>query len=272
MKKTLSAILATILLITSVLVFSSCSSTPKTEFKPTGSVKGTLILGFDSEYPPYGYLDTKTNEYAGFDLDYAKAVCEYMGYTLKIVPIDWDSKDMELESGNIDCIWNGFTINGREDSYEWTRAYVDNSIVVLTTESSGIKTLSNLEGKTVTVQAGSSGQSALDKNTDLVATFKGGAYLTCANYTTAFQDLKTGAVDAVVIDIGVAKYLIEGQTGYTVLDEKVSSEQYGVGFYKGNTELRDKIEAAMVYIAENTETVNTLAEKYGISDSVIIGK
>lgn len=272
MKKTLSLILTLVLLITSAVIFSSCSSSPEIVFKPTGTVKGTLVLGFDSEYPPYGYLDTETNEYAGFDLDYAKAVCEYMGYTLKIVPIDWDSKDMELESGNIDCIWNGFTINGREDSYEWTCAYVDNSIVVLTTASSGIKTLANLAGKTVTVQTGSSGQSALDDKADLVSTFKNGAYLTCANYTTAFQDLKTGAVDAVVIDIGVAGYLIEGQTGYTILDEKVSSEQYGVGFLKGNTELRDKVEDAMIYIADNTDTVKTLADKYDISDSVIIGK
>ena len=270
MKKIIALVLA---LLTVAFCFASCGDTAvQTVFEPTGEVKGSLKLGFDSEYPPYGYLDTEKNEYAGFDIESAQAVCDYLGYTLTLVPIDWDSKDMELESGNIDCIWNGFTINGREDQYQWSVPYVDNSIVVLTAADSGINAVADLAGKIITVQAGSSGQSALDKNTDLVASLADGKYLTCANYTTAFQELKTGAVEAVIVDIGVAKYLIEGTEGYVILDEAVSSEQYGIGFLKGNTELCKIIEDAFLHLANNTDTIAKLAEKYEITDAVTVGK
>ena len=83
----------------------------------------TFTVGFDAEYPPYGYMDDN-GEYTGFDLELAQAVCDMEGWELVKTPIDWDSKDMELDSGSIDCIWNGFTINGREDDYEWTQAYL----------------------------------------------------------------------------------------------------------------------------------------------------
>ena len=88
---------------------------------------GTFTVGFDAEFPPYGYKD-ESGEYVGFDLDLAQEVCNRNGWTLVKQPIDWDSKDMELDSGSIDCIWNGFTMNGREDEYTWSEPYIDNSI------------------------------------------------------------------------------------------------------------------------------------------------
>lgn len=254
------------------LSFVGCSKPTQTTFAPSGESKGTIKLGFDAEYPPFGYLDTKTNQYAGFDIEFAKAVCEKLSYTLVLVPIDWAAKDMALESGDIDMIWNGFTINGREDQYEWTCAYVDNSIVVMTLKDSGINSLADLAGKTVTVQADSSGESALkgEDCASLVASFKDGKYLTCKDYTTASQELKAGAVDAVVIDIGVANYFTSDET--KILTEAVASEQYGIGFFKGNTELRDLIEDTVLDLAETTDIVRELGEKYGIYDSIIIGK
>lgn len=275
MKRFCVRLAAVVLAAAFVVCFGACAKKgPQTVFKPSGESKGELILGFDSEYPPYGYLDTEANEYAGFDIEYAKAVCTYLGYTLTLVPIDWNSKDLELESGNINCIWSGFTINGREDLYEWSVPYVDNSIVVLTAADAGIAALSDLAGKTVTVQAGSSGQSALDseENAALVASFTDGAYRTCADYTSAFQELKAGAVDAVIIDVGVAKYFTAENEGFAILDETVSSEQYGVGFLKGNTELCTIVSDAMLAVAQSGDTVSKLAETYDIADSVIIGK
>ena len=85
----------------------------------------TLVVGFDAEFPPYGYKDDN-GSYTGFDLDLAKEVCKRNNWTFKAQPIDWDAKDAELESGSIDCIWNGFTINGRENDYTWSDAYIDN--------------------------------------------------------------------------------------------------------------------------------------------------
>ena len=108
----------------------------------------TLIVGFDAEYPPYGYMD-ENGEYTGFDLELAQAVCDLEGWTLDKKPINWDSKDMELNSGSIDCIWNGFTMNGREDDYTFSVPYVDNSQVIVVAEDSGIEKLTDLAGKTV---------------------------------------------------------------------------------------------------------------------------
>ena len=130
-----------------------------------------LIVGFDAEFPPYGYKDDN-GEYVGFDLDLAQEVCNRNGWTLKKQPIEWNSKDMELNSGSIDCIWNGFTMNGREDSYTWSTPYIDNSQVVIVNKNSGIAKLEDLNGKIVAVQADSSalatlsGEDATQENLD----------------------------------------------------------------------------------------------------------
>ena len=100
--------------------------------------------------------------YTGFDLELAQEVCNRNGWTLVKTPIDWDSKDMELNSGSIDCIWNGFTMNGREDDYTWTVPYADNSIVCVVKSDSKVKYLTDLSGLNVTVQADSSGLAALE--------------------------------------------------------------------------------------------------------------
>ncbi len=202
---------------------------------------GKLVVGFDAEYPPYGYMDDN-GDYTGFDLDLAAAVCELEGWELVATPIDWNSKDMELDSGNIDCIWNGFTMNGREDSYTFSVPYVDNSQVIVTSEASGIASLADLEGKIVGVQADSAALSLLEEGgdqADLGATF--GEMQQFADYNTAFAELQAGSLDAVAIDIGVANYQIAGREGYVILDEYLNSEQYAVGFKKGNQALCDII-------------------------------
>ena len=114
-------------------------------------IRKTFTVGFDAEYPPYGYMD-ENGEYTGFDLELAEAVCELEGWELVKKPINWDSKDMELNSGAIDCIWNGFTMNGREEEYTFSTPYVDNSQVIVVAEKSGMKTLEDLQGKSVGVQ------------------------------------------------------------------------------------------------------------------------
>ena len=96
-------------------------------------------VGFDAEYPPYGFKDEKTGDYTGFDLELAEEVCNRRGWTLKKQPIDWDAKDMEINSGAIDCLWNGMTYTGRENDYTWSEPYVDNSIVIAVTADSDIR-------------------------------------------------------------------------------------------------------------------------------------
>ena len=170
----------------------------------------TFTVGFDAEFPPYGYRDDN-GEYVGFDLDLAAEVCKRQGWELVKQPIDWDAKDMELSSGAIDCIWNGFTMNGREDAYTWTEPYVDNSQVFVVAAASGVQNKEELAGKVVAVQKDSSALAALndDENSDNIALRDSFAQLIeYADYNTAFMDLEQGAVDAVAIDIGVAQYQI----------------------------------------------------------------
>ena len=209
-----------------------------------GSEK-TFTVGFDAEFPPYGYRDDY-GEYVGFDLDLAAEVCKRQGCELVKQPIDWDSKDMELSSGSIDCIWNGFTLNGREREYTWSKAYIDNSQVVIVKSGSGIKKLEDLKGKVVIVQADSSalaaftGEDATEENLALAAQFK--TLQQVSDYNSAFMNLESGSADAVCMDMGVAKYQLEQRGNkFTMLDETVSSEQYGIGFKLGNTALRDVV-------------------------------
>jgi len=229
-----------------------------------------FVVGFDAEYPPYGYMD-ENGEYVGFDLEMAQKVCEMEGWTLKKQPIAWDSKDMELEAGNIDCIWNGFTINGREDKYEWSDPYVDNSQVIVVSKASGIKTLADLSGKVVGVQAASAALGLISEGGDqaeLGATF--GNIQEFADYNTAFLELQMGTVDAVAMDVGVANYQIESRgEDFMILEEELNKEKYGVGFLLGNKELCEKVNADIKKLAEDG-VVAELAEKYGISDLICI--
>ncbi len=246
MKKIIAGVLCTAL---AASLAGMCSFADETEAASNGlATDGKLVVGFDAEYPPYGYMDDN-GDYTGFDLDLAAAVCEIEGWELVPMPIDWDSKDMELESGNIDCIWNGFTMNGREDSYTFSVPYVDNSQVIVTADDSGISSLDDLEGKTVGVQADSAALALLEEGGDqeeLGATF--GDLQQFGDYNTAFAELQAGSLDAVAIDIGVANYQIAGRDGYVILDDYLNSEQYAVGFKKGNDALCDIINADLAIL------------------------
>lgn len=243
----------------------------KTEAAASKEEGDTFTVGFDASFPPYGYKDEATGEYVGFDLDLAQEVCDRNGWKLVKQPINWDSKDMELNSGTIDCIWNGFTMNGREDEYTWSTPYVDNSQVVVVPKDSGVKTLADLAGKNVEVQADSSALHALEGDKkDLADTF--GNLSQVPDYNTAFMDLEAGAVDAVALDVGVANYQVSSRGDkYVILDESISTEQYGVGFKKGNDELKDKVEKTLLEMAKDGKFME-IAEKWGVQDSVILGK
>ena len=232
----------------------------------------TLTVGFDAEYPPFGYKDDN-GDYVGFDLDLAQEVCDNLGWELVKKPINWDSKDMELNSGSIDCIWNGFTMNGREDDYTFSEPYVDNSQVIVVADDSGLETLTDLAGKTVGVQAASAALDLLQSEEEggqkeLADTF--GALNEFADYNTAFTELQAGALDALAIDVGVAKYQLNSRgEGFKILDETLNTEQYAIGFKKGNTELCDIVNADLQKLADDG-TVAELSEKYEIADMVTL--
>ncbi|WP_303222423.1 amino acid ABC transporter substrate-binding protein [Methanosphaera stadtmanae] len=264
----IAGVIVLIAIIAAVLVFTGVINTNGN----TGPNDNVLVIGFDSEFPPYGYKDDK-GEYVGFDLDLAQEVCNRNNWTLVKQPIDWDAKDSELSSGTIDCIWNGFTINGREDKYLWSKPYIDNKQVIVTKSNSGINSLSDLKGKQVETQKDSSALSALEGDQKPLAdTFK--QLVQIADYNTAFLDLDAGTCDAVAMDIGVAQYQVNSKSNpsdYKILDEEISSEQYGIGFKKGNEQLRDKIQQTLDEM-EADGTIAKIASKYdsyGVPGSLI---
>lgn len=264
----IAGVIVLIAVIAAVLVFTGVINTNGN----TGPNDNVLVIGFDSEFPPYGYKDDN-GEYVGFDLDLAQEVCNRNNWTLVKQPIDWDAKDSELSSGTIDCIWNGFTINGREDKYLWSKPYIDNKQVIVTKSNSGINSLSDLKGKQVETQKDSSALSALEGDQKPLAdTFK--QLVQIADYNTAFLDLDAGTCDAVAMDIGVAQYQVNSKSNpsdYKILDEEISSEQYGIGFKKGNEQLRDKIQQTLDEM-EADGTIAKIASKYdsyGVPGSLI---
>ena len=249
------------------MVFSLAGCGSSSDGKKSAD-KVKFIVGFDAAFPPYGYQD-ENGEYVGFDLDLAAEVCKRNDWELVKQPIDWNAKDMELNSGTISCIWNGFTMNGREDEYAWTDPYVDNSQVFVVKADSGIATFADLAGKSVAVQTDSSAEAALkeDDNKELKDSFK--ELVVVSDYNTAFMNLDSNAVEAIAMDIGVAKYQMESRDGeYKIRDDVLSAEQYAVGFAKNNTELRDKVQKTLDEMRKDGKFAE-IAEKWDLTDSVI---
>jgi len=235
--------------------------------------KQEFIVGFDAEFPPYGYMD-ENGDYTGFDLDLAAEVCKRNGWTLVKRPISWNSKDSELESGAISCIWNGFTMNGREGEYTWSTPYVDNSQVVIVKSGSGIGSLSDLSGKIMAVQADSSalaaleGEDATDENKAIAKSLK--ELQQVEDYNSAFMNLESGMVDAIAMDIGVAAYQLSSKSDkFIMLDERLSSEEYGIGFKLGNTQLRDEVQLTLLDMLKDG-TFESIVKKWGLEDSACL--
>ena len=236
----------------------------KTEQKPADSEVSldTLIVGFDAEYPPYGFV-ADDGSYTGFDLDLAQAVCEMEGWEFKAEPIDWDAKDALLGAGTINCIWNGFTIEGREDKYSFTEPYMINAQVVVTKKGAGIAALADLKDKIVLTQKGSAALEVLqgDKK-DVADTFK--ELQTIADYNNAFMQLESGAVDAVACDLSIAAFQMAAKPDtFTQIEETLSEEHYGVGFLLGDegAALADKVTEDLRKLNDEGK-VKELCEKY----------
>ena len=230
---------------------SSASSEEKFVFKH----------GFDLDYPPYSYRNDE-GEIGGFDVEMAQAVCDYYGWEYEAVPFNWDAKDAELNAKSCDCIWSGFTMNGREDDYLWSIPYSDNTQMIMVKKDSGISSLADLAGKNVGVQTSTSAYDLLNDEEGQAELAKTFASLEVYDtYTIAFNDLKAGAIQAIAIDVTSGTYLMSGETDYEFLSEALGSEQYAIGFRKDDQELCDKINAALQALSEDG-TIDKIGQKY----------
>lgn len=237
---------------------SSASSSAATE-EGAGEIS-TLIVGFDNSYPPYGYIGDD-GAYTGFDLDLAAKVAEDNGWQIELMPIDWDAKDALLSQGTVNCIWNGFTMEGREDSYTFSEPYMLNEQVIVTRADSGISNLEDLAGKVVITQIDSAALDVLEGDQKALAdTF---AKLdTISDYNNAFMQLQAGNVDAVACDLSIAAYQMAGNPdAYAQIETPLSSEHYAVGFKKGDDAMAKTVSDTLKAMYADG-TVQQLCEKY----------
>lgn len=280
MRKVLAMLLAAMML---TAMFAGCGN-QKTETKDQGNDqkqeqtddsfqkikdKGVFVLGFDENFPPMGFKEG--SEYTGFDIELARALFQRLGIELKLQPIDWKANIMELNSGNVDCLWNGLTITeDRKKEIIFSEPYLKNEQVVVVMDSSPVKTLADLEGKKLGLQSGSSANEALDANEVFKSSLS--EVVPFKDNMTAFMDLESGGLDAVLVDSIVAGYNITTSgKPYRILDEKLAPEEYGIGFRKGDVALRDAVNAELEKMAADG-TLAQISTKWFASDITTVGK
>lgn len=273
--KKLSVIALALVMAFSTLL-SGCSSSNSKSSSNDDSLqyvmdKGELIVGLDDSFPPMGYRD-KDNKIVGFDVDLAKETCKKMGIKVKFQPVSWESKEQELSSKNIDCIWNGFGITPeREKVLTFTEPYMANPQIFVVLADSGIKTQADLKGKVVAAQSGSTAYATIDKDTKLKDSFK--EFIGVEDNVKALMDLEVGGSDAVAMDTVVARYYMAKDPGkYSIIeDTTILDEVMGVGFRKGDNALCKKVEDTLKEMQKDG-TLAKISKKWFGEDLTIIGK
>ena len=273
--KKLSAIALALVMGFSTLL-GGCSSSDSSSSSNDDSLqyvmdKGELIVGLDDSFPPMGYRD-KDNKIVGFDVDLAKETCKRMGIKAKFQPVSWESKEQELSSKNIDCIWNGFGITPeREKVLTISEPYMANPQIFVVLADSGIKTEADLKGKVVAAQSGSTAYATIDKDTNLKDSFK--EFIGVEDNVKALMDLEVGGSDAVAMDTVVARYYMTKDPGkYSIIeDTTILDEEMGVGFRKGDNALCKKVEDTLKEMQKDG-TLAKISKKWFGEDLTTIGK
>lgn len=265
MKKCIGMLLAVLLLVTALVpALAEDASLDKI------LEKGELILGLDDSFPPMGYRD-ENNEIVGFDIDLALEVCARLGVTLKLQPIDWAAKEMELNSGNIDCIWNGMSSTPeRQASMACSMDYLNNKIVFLVKDPA-FEDREDLVGKRVAVQSGSYAEEVLEQDAQYADYYKSlDEVLAYPDYLTAIMDLQNGNVEAVLIDLVVANYQmtqIKDDSLFTI--DNLADDLYCVGFRKDDVALRDKVNEVLKEMAKDGKLDEICTKWFGENITLI---
>lgn len=276
MKKISLAVFA-MMMVAMLAVFAGCSSSSDTNSGTADSGtaqdnslqnvldKGTLVLGLDDSFPPMGFRD-ENNNIVGFDIDVATEVANRMGVELKLQPIEWSTKEMELNTGSVDCLWNGLSIDDeRKQAMDLSEPYMTNRMVLVVLNDSEYTDQASLAGKTIGVQNGSTAEKILEES-DFVKTI--GNTIGFKDNVTAFMELETKGIDAIFMDEVVANYAITSQNkDFKVLEDGLTEEEYAVGFKKGNTALKNEVQK---YIDEMKAdgTMTQISEKWFGKDVV----
>lgn len=269
MKKYIALVLAVLTMASAAL--TGCGTTASgDESWDKVKEKGEFVLGLDDSFPPMGFKD-ENNQITGFDIDIAKEVCSRLGIKLVTQSINWDTKEQELNSGKIDCIWNGFTITDeRKANILFTKPYMNNRQVLVVKKDSTLSKLSDFAGKKLALQAESSAATALNASPDFKSKLANVAELD--DNMTALMDLEKGGVDAVLMDEVVANYNIQvKKADYKVLDDALSTEKYGVGFRKADNALMQKVQETLNAMAKDGKLAE-ISNKWFGKDVTTVGK
>lgn len=247
---------------------SSAAATDDQSWEKVESA-GTLVLGLDDAFPPMGYKDTETGDIIGFDIDIAKEVCSRLGIELKLQPIDWNNKQSELENGNVDCLWNGFSKTPeRDEQFNLSIPYMKNEQIILVKTDSDYQTLEDLAGKTIGVQADSSAESALEAEENKEFKDSLGEIVKIEDYAMAVLEIQNGTIDVISIDEVVARfYLNNDPDAYRILSDSdgnalsLATEDYVIGFRKSDNALKEKVEEALREMSSDG-TMKTISEEW----------
>lgn len=245
--RNLGVLIAVFILISAIL--SGCSSKPASSNDTYSKIKdkGYVVVGLDDTFAPMGFKDDK-GEIVGFDVDLAKEAFKRVDLEVKFQPIDWSMKETELNSGNIDLIWNGYTITEeRKEKVAFSKPYLGNRQLIITSANSNIKTKADLKDKVVAAQNGSSAVDAVSKEAEVLSSFKNGELVVFETNNEAFMDLEAGRIDAIVADEILSRYYMKqrGAEKYAVLEEDFGKEEYGVGLRKDDAQLLESLEKAL---------------------------
>lgn len=243
-----------------IFIFAGCSNGGSSKIKKN---KNSVVIGIDDTFVPMGFKDDK-GEIVGFDVDLAKEAFKRLGMEVKFQPIDWSMKESELNSGNIDLIWNGYSITDeRKGKVQFTKPYLENRQVIIILADSNINSKEELKGKKVAVQNGSSALEAVTKDGDLLKSFYGGKAVLFESNNDALMDLEAKRVDAVVADEILARYYIKqrGETKYKVLKDDFGKEEYGIGLRKEDKELLSKLQETLDSMVKD-DTSSTISKKW----------
>ena len=247
---------------------SASSEQAAAETEAAGETQ-TFIMGIDPEYPPFSYMDDDGN-YTGFDVEICQAVCDHLGWEMKVFGVNWDQKLVQLDAGECDCIWSGMTIvkSMKESGYVISKPYFYNTQVLLVKEDSDITSADDLAGKSVAVQLGTSGESLLQEDlADLAATF--GELVTCDSFLKCFTELDGNAVDAVFVDLPVALSYTAEHEGFRIVNEELGAEEYGIAFRSVDQVLCDQVEGAIAELVADGTYAQIAAKYPDIVDNLI---
>lgn len=229
-----------ILLLVMVMVVgvlaSACSQDAQVETKK-------IIMGLDDTFAPMGFRDS-SGQIVGFDVDLANEMAARNGWELEFQPIDWSMKETELNAGNIDLIWNGYSItDARKEMVNFSNPYLANAQVVVVLNDSLITTLEDLEGKSVATQAESSSLDAARAEAGFIESLKDGKIIEYATFNDVFNDLESKRTEAIIVDEVMARYYMnnKGEENYRVLEDNLGPEEFGIGVRKADEDLLKEI-------------------------------